>query len=187
MKKTVFMGDSITAGFTLLKAYNNIINIGVGGNKTTESIPLVKTLRLLQPDQVVLMIGINDFLCNVRFFDHGYTIPFYKTFDVLIDLIRTNLPKTKLYLVSILPMYPRLEGQLNNTNVLSYNHDIQNINNFIKQQAKAYQATYLDLYSVFIRDGYLNPEFTVDGIHLSEIGYQKYLEFLKVHTTDIFI
>ena len=55
------MGDSITAGFKLLNNYSHIVNIGVGGNKTTESIPLVKELRLQQPDIVVLMIGINDF------------------------------------------------------------------------------------------------------------------------------
>ena len=59
------------------------------------------------------MIGINDFLCNIRFFEHGYTIPFHKTYDALIDLITVNLPKTKLYLVSMLPMNSRSEGQLN--------------------------------------------------------------------------
>ena len=53
MKKIVFMGDSITAGFKQLSNYENIINMGIGGNKTTETIPLVKTLRLHQPDIVV--------------------------------------------------------------------------------------------------------------------------------------
>ncbi|WP_025724525.1 SGNH/GDSL hydrolase family protein [Acholeplasma granularum] len=187
MKKIVFMGDSITAGFKLLSNYENIINMGVGGNKTTETIPLVKNLRLHQPDIVVLMIGINDFLCNVRYFDHGYTIPFYKTYDALIDLISVNLPRTNLYLVSMLPMNSRSEGQLTKENVLEYNKDIYFINKFIKHQAKAYKATYLDLYSKFIVDGYLNPHYTIDGIHLSELGYETYLEFLKENAKDIFI
>lgn len=181
------MGDSITAGFKQLNDYEHITNIAVGGNKTTESIPLVKNLRLLQPDVVVLMIGVNDFLCNIRFFDHGYTIPFHKTYDTLLDLITVNLPRTKMYLVSILPLNVRKGSLLTKENVLDYNIEIKLINQFIKHQSKAYKTTYLDLYSEFIVDGYLNPQFTEDGIHLNELGYKAYLAFLQKHTKDIFI
>lgn len=187
MKKVVFMGDSITAGFKLLDDYTHCINIGVGGNKTTESIPLVKGLRLLQPDVVVLMIGVNDFLCNIRFFDHGYTIPFHKTYDALIDLISVNLPRTKLYVVSILPLNARKDSPLTKEKVFMYNQEIHVMNQFIKHESKAYKATYLDLYNEFIVDGYLNSEYSRDGIHLNEAGYSAYLEFLKKTTTDIFI
>ena len=64
-------------------------------------------------------------------------------------------------------------------NVYEYNRDIKVINDFIKHQSKVYKATYLDLYSKFIVDGYLNPKYTIDGIHLSELGYESYLNFLK--------
>ncbi|VEU82203.1 SGNH/GDSL hydrolase family protein [Acholeplasma hippikon] len=187
MKKVVFMGDSITAQFKLLSQYENIVNIGVGGYKTTELIPLVKELRLHQPDIVVLLIGINDFLCNKRFFEHGYTIPFHKTYDTLLDMITVNLPRTKLYVVSMLPVAPRKEGMLNETNALKWNEEIAYINQFIKHQSKVYRATYLDLYHEFIKDGMLNSEYSLDGIHLTEKGYLTYLDFLKKHTEEIFI
>ncbi|WP_264229988.1 SGNH/GDSL hydrolase family protein [Acholeplasma laidlawii] len=187
MKKVVFMGDSITAGFKLLNNYSHIVNIGVGGNKTTESIPLIKELRLQQPDIVVLMIGINDFLCNIRFFDHGYTIPFHKTYDALLDLINVNLPRTKVYLVSILPLNARKDSALTKEKVFKYNQEIHVINQFVKHESKVYKATYLDLYSEFIVDGYLNPKYTIDGIHLNEDGYKAYLEYLLKVSPDIFI
>lgn len=187
MKKVVFMGDSITAGFKKLSNYEHIINMGVGGYKTTELIPMVKELRLHQPEVVVLLIGINDFLCNKRFYEHGYTIPFHKTYDVLLDLINTNLPRTKLYLVSMLPLYFKSEGMMNKENVLSYNQEIAQINEFIKNKSKAYKANYLDVYSQFIVDGYLNNAYTIDGIHLNDKGYEQYYEFLLNNTKDIFI
>ena len=52
MKKVIFMGDSITANFKELNDYPNIENMGVGGYKSTELIPLVKELRVKQPDVV---------------------------------------------------------------------------------------------------------------------------------------
>lgn len=187
MKKVVFMGDSITAGFKRLADYENIINMGVGGYKTTELIPLVKELRLHQPEVVVLLIGINDFLCNKRFYEHGYTIPFHKTYDVLLEMISTNLPKAKLYLISILPLTTKETGMLNAENVQNYNQEINHLNDFIKNKSKAYKATYLNLYSEFLNEGYLDRTLTLDGIHLNEKGYDKFLTFLKENTSDIFI
>lgn len=187
MKKVVFMGDSITAGFKLLSQFPNVKNMGIGGYKSTELIPLVKELRLEQPDVLFLMIGINDFLCNKRFWPHGYTIPFDKTYDVLLDLITTNLPRTKVYLTSILPMSGRSEGLLIESNVLGFNQEIDVINQFIHQKAKAYKHTYLDLNRIFKKDGLLNQTYTLDGIHLSEQGYEVYLNTLKTIEPTLFI
>lgn len=187
MKKVVFIGDSITANFKHLSNYAHIVNMGVGGYKTTELLHSVKELRLHQPDIIVLMIGINDFMCNKRFYEHGYTIPFHKTYDALVDMICTNLPKAKLYLVSILPLNTKPEGLMNNENVLKYNVEISIINDFIKQKAKTYKATYLNLYKHFIEDGYLVKSYTLDGIHLNDLGYDHYLKFLKENANDIFI
>lgn len=185
--KIVFMGDSITAGFKQLSNYENIINIGVGGYKTTENIHLVKELRLKRPDVVFLMIGINDFLCNKRFFEHGYTIPFHKSYDLLIDMITTNLPKAKIYLTTMLPMHERPEGQLTLENVLRYNTEIDIINHqFIKQKAQAYKCHFFDLAKHFIKDGLLNKDYSVDGIHLNEKGYNVYLEALQTLEPNLF-
>ena len=131
MKKVVFMGDSITAQFKSLAQFPNVKNMGIGGYKSTELIPLVKELRLEQPDVLFLMVGINDFLCNKRYWPHGYTIPFDKTYDALVDLITTNLPRTKVYLSSILPMRGRAEGMLVEENIIGFNREIDVINQFI--------------------------------------------------------
>lgn len=187
MKKVVFMGDSITAGFELLNQYEHIKNLGVGGNKTTESIPLIKTTRLEQPDVLFLMIGINDFLCNKRFWPHGYTIPFYKTYDVLLDLIAINLPKTKLHLISILPIGLQSEGLLNYENAISFNIELDSINQFIKEKAKIYKANYIDLNRVFKQEGLMIDAYSSDGIHLNGLGYEVFLDHLKSIEPEIFI
>lgn len=187
MKKVVFMGDSITAGFKLLNQYPNVKNMGIGGYKSTELIPLVKELRLEQPDVLFLMIGINDFLCNKRYWPHGYTIPFDKTYDVLLDLITTNLPRTKVYLSSILPMNGRPEGMLVVENIVKFNQEIDVINQFIHQKSKAYKCQYLDLNTLFKENGLLKQSFTIDGIHLSEEGYHVYLNYLKTIEPTLFV
>lgn len=187
MKKVIFMGDSITANFKELNDYPNIENMGVGGYKSTELIPLVKELRVKQPDVVFLMVGINDFLCNKRLWINGYTIPFEKTYDVLLDLISTNLPRAKLYLLSILPMNQGHSDLLSLDNVLAFNKEIDQINLFIKAKMKAYEATYLDLNIVFKMNGLLNEAYTIDGIHLSPLGYKRYLDFLKTTDSKLFI
>lgn len=187
MNKVVFMGDSITAGFDLLNQYKHITNMGVGGNKTTESIPLIKAVRLEQPDVLFLMIGINDFLCNKRFWPHGYTIPFHKTYDVLLDLIAINLPRTKLHLISILPIGNRNEGLLNNENTKSFNIELDIINQFIKEKAKILKANYIDLNSLFKKDGLMIKDYTSDGIHLNALGYETFLNHLKSIEPEIFV
>lgn len=187
MKKVVFMGDSITAQFKSLAQFPNVKNMGIGGYKSTELIPLVKELRLEQPDVLFLMVGINDFLCNKRYWPHGYTIPFDKTYDALVDLITTNLPRTKVYLSSILPMRGRAEGMLVEENIIGFNREIDVINQFIHQKAKAYKHTYLDLNTLFKKDGLLNEAYSQDGIHLSEKGYEVYLETLKKIEPTLFI
>ena len=186
MKKVVFMGDSITAGFKQLNEFSHVKNMGIGGYKSTELIPLVKELRWEQPEVLFLMIGINDFLCNKRYWPHGYTIPFDKTYDVLLDLITTNLPRTKIYLSSILPMSGRSEGLLAEENVYRFNQEIDVINQFIFQKSKAYKCTYLDLNSIFKHDGLMHKTYTIDGIHLSETGYTVYLNYLKTIEPELF-
>ena len=90
-------------------------------------------------------------------------------------------------MVSILPLNARKDSALTKEKVFKYNQDIHVINQFIKHESKVYKATYLDLYSEFIVDGYLNPKYTIDGIHLNEDGYKAYLEYLLKVSPDIFI
>ena len=187
MTQVVFMGDSITAGFKLLNQFPHVKNMGIGGFKSTELIPMVKELRLEQPEVLFLMIGINDFLCNKRYWPHGYTIPFHKTYDTLLDLITINLPRTKVYLSSILPMNGRQDGLLVKENVFLFNQEIDIINQFIKEKSKSYKATYLDLNAIFKENGLLKDDYTIDGIHLSEQGYQVYLNYLKAIEPTLFI
>ncbi len=118
------------------------------------------------------LIGINDFLCNKRTWEHGYTIPFHKTYDVILDMIRINLPRTKLYVLSILPI--NVFGQISEATSVAYNQEIDVINRFILEKSKSYQATFLDISQGFKVNQVLNPLWTKDGIHLNDLGYEHY-------------
>jgi len=179
MKKIVFLGDSITAGFKQISNEEHILNLAVGGNKTTETMPLIKQTRVFQPDKVFLMIGINDILCNERYFDHGYTIPIYKTYDAIIDMLRMNLPHAEIYLITTLPIRERGDV-INEALVKRVNRQILILNEYIVTRAKAYQCKVIDLHSKFIdSDNKLNKNYTIDGIHLSEEGYEIFYSNVK--------
>lgn len=176
-KKIVFMGDSLTVNFKQLDNYECIINLAVGGYKTTENIPLVKDLRNHHPNKVFLMVGINDLLCNLRFWPHGYTIPINKSYDLLIDLIKTNLPKATTYLMSVLPVNL---GLLNEDYKNKANQMVRLLNQNIQETAKKYFVEYLDLTMAFIDSKQeLNTEYTKDGIHLNDKGYQVWFDCIK--------
>lgn len=84
-------------------------------------------------------------------------------------------------------MSGRSEGLLIESNVFGFNQEIDVINQFIQQKAKAYKHTYLDLNRIFKKDGLLNQTYTLDGIHLSEQGYEVYLNTLKTIEPTLFI
>ena len=102
--KVVFFGDSITQGFDALRQYDNVFNLGVSGDKTTDLIARIFGVMRLQPDTLFLLIGTNDYLVQQRYWQEYINIDFKVVYTALITLLEDNLSTRNMYLVSIPPV-----------------------------------------------------------------------------------
>ena len=173
--KTVFLGDSITKHFDLLINHENVVNLGIGGDKINNVIGRLETLFCEKPDRVIILIGINDYLNMKNYWGSPIKINIKQMYGVLLKMIHDNLPNTEVYCVSILPVSMDIDEKT----VSSYNRDIIKMNRFISQLVIPYEYTYLDLHSKFLQEDRLNPSLTTDGVHLSSAGYSLFYKLVK--------
>ena len=172
----VFIGDSITDLYHLDDYYADLnkvtYNRGIGGDTTQGVIDRLQvSLYDIKPSEIVLMIGINDI--NGGRSDE-YVISNYQT---ILDGIKTNLPDTKVFTMSILPVNDKLGGYVD---VNKTNNSVVNINTHITQMAVSSGYTHVDLYTQVKDDnGKLLDAYTDDGIHLNASGFQVWTNLLK--------
>ena len=141
----VFIGDSITDLYHLDDYYADldkaVYNRGIGGDTTTGVINRLKvSLYDIAPSEIVLMIGINDINGGVS------KEKIVTNYGIILDGIKTNLPTTKVFTMSILPMNDLLSGAVD---VNKNNNKVMDINTHISQMANDKGYTYVDLFSSF--------------------------------------
>lgn len=178
MKNIVFYGDSIVANFKQLEQVDNLINMGIGGDKTIELIGRINAVTTLKPEKLFILVGINDFLVNKEVWGDHLKIPFYDTYELLLRTLKLSLPNLKIYTLAIFP--------INKTNFLTeevakkYNEEILIFNENISKISSNNIATHLNFTNKFKdSDGLLIDEYTIDGIHLSELGYNVFYNNVK--------
>ncbi|MGT2749938.1 SGNH/GDSL hydrolase family protein [Streptococcus orisasini] len=169
----VFAGDSITEFFPLKKYLGrekNIINRGIAG---TDSVWLLEHLQEqvldLNPAKVFLMIGINDI-------GRGYALSdITSRISEIIAQIRSHNILTQIYLLSVLPVN---EGEQYAAKVkIRNNAAVQQLNQNLQVLPG---VQYIDLYPLLLDDsGNLAEHNTIDGLHLSQEGYEKIAASLK--------
>jgi lysophospholipase L1-like esterase len=87
----------------------------------------------------------------------------------IIELINEKSPKTKVYLQTLLPTHEDF-----------MNKNILKVNTMLRQQKGERNYILIDLNASFKNDnGFLNEEFTYDGVHLNEKGYNHWVKILK--------
>jgi lysophospholipase L1-like esterase len=145
----VFLGNSITEGFPLQEIFkdSNIKNRGVSSSETIDLFNRLDLIIPAHPKKIFLMAGINDIKNGVN---PQHSIAIYK---MIVDKIRRETPRTKLYLESVLPMNDFIPD------IKSYNDSICKLGNFI------------NLYPYFQKDDRMNDSLSYDGLHLNHSGY----------------
>lgn len=161
----VLMGDSITNMHEWWEAFGcktNILNRGVSGCISAETLKNVDAVVSGHPAKVFLMVGTNEL---------GY----YKPADVapnveaIVKAFKEGSPETEIYIQSVLPV---AEG--NNRPA----EDIIELNALYKGICEREGATYVDLWSKFVEPGttHINPALTKDGLHPYPSGYKIWCE-----------
>ena len=151
-----FLGDSLTDGYDVARFYPQYVvcNRGIGGDTTFD---LENRLQVsvydLKPKVVVMLIGANNLS---TMFDN---------YEQILVGLQENLPETKVVLLSLTSMGQEW-GKGNG--LAAYN------NVKIKKLAEKYGFTFVDLYSPLmdLQTGEIYPQYTTDGGHLTEEGYE---------------
>lgn len=168
----VFVGNSITeqAGdWNERLSISNAKNRGIAGDGSNGVLARLDELIFYKPEAVYLKIGIND-LFNMHY-ENEVPSASYVGENILkiTNILHKALPETKLYVQSLLP-----------TDKVFLIEPIDEVNEIIRSSANFGIYKLLDLHEAFANDqGLLREDYTTDGTHLSEAGYQKWASLIK--------
>lgn len=164
----VFFGDSLTyyGDFASVFPEKVVCNLGLRGDTIHGMINRMEQVRLLEPRVVYLMAGINDVaMCDIDGFRQKY--------ETLILLLLKQISKARIVVQSILPVNDTL------FKISCSNEQIASCNLVIASLSYDYDLRYVDLYSLYVKEGLLPKEMTSDGIHLQKDAYNKWYKVLK--------
>lgn len=174
-KRVVFMGNSITESWSEFSpgffTENKYINRGISGQTTPQMLVRFRPdVVNLKPALVLILAGTNDIAGNTgpmtreMIEDNIYS---------MVELAKQN--KIRVILCSVLPAadYPWKPG-------LNPAQKIAGLNQCLKKYAEKNRIFYLDYYSAMVDEkGGLKQEYTYDGVHPNEKGYDVMEKLVK--------
>ncbi|MGI0487019.1 GDSL-type esterase/lipase family protein [Pantanalinema rosaneae CENA516] len=154
----VLVGDSLSLWFPSdrLPSYQLWLNQGLSGDTTDGILRRLPDFANTRPDVIYVMAGVNDL-------KHGRSdSEILGNLRQMIYRLQQTHPQADIIVQSILPTRSdRIPGE----RIGWLNQQLATI---VGQSG----ATYLDVYSAMADEaGYMRPEMTTDGIHLSPQGY----------------
>ena len=170
----LMIGNSITQGGEWDELFDDprVKNRGISSDVTDGIRARLPRMLRGKPRKVFLMAGIND-LGNPPQKTPEYTLN--NILETVRDIHRLS-PGTQVYLQSILPVNPTFPTFGSHT---VFSREIVEINRRLAEEAAANGYVFIDLHSRFVdADGYLDPRYTNDGLHLTGEGYRLWRELL---------
>ncbi|MDE6266178.1 MAG: sialate O-acetylesterase [Muribaculaceae bacterium] len=174
----VFLGNSLTHGCEWHELFGmpNIKNRGINGD-IVEGIRLrIAPILKGQPAKLFLLSGVNDVSHNLTADSIAGAI------GNLIDIIRTESPRTKVYVQSLLPInnsFGRYKAVIGKEQV------IRDINALLEPMVKEKGCTWINSYPMFVDgEGNLDSRFTNDGLHLMGNGYLHWRDILRSYVEE---
>lgn len=175
----VLLGDSVFNRFEakLLNTDKEIINCGIDGATSQTLFLVLNSIINMKPDQILFMIGTNDLDDEHEFDCLDITFALFN----MITSIHHQLPSVKIGVVTPLPIdESRQKTRARNNRTLKMLGDEMKA---LKQDLDYVDV--IDTFDLFLDEhGSMEANYTIDGLHLSEAGYQilakKLSEFVKV-------
>ena len=182
----VMLGDSLTEGGDweslfagwLPEGYS-VVNRGIVGDDAPGIYDRLHQILPGDPKKIFLLVGVNDI-------SHQITSD-----SVLVDIekvvkeIRTQCPKTKLYIQSLLP-YNFEKCIYKTMNKEDKTMTIRRVNKGLKKMARKYNVKYIYLYDLLKAPGslHLDGRFTKDGLHINQAAYKIWANALKKYVKN---
>jgi len=185
MKKVdlVFLGDSITHAWedkgkqVWEKRYakRNALNLGFSGDRTENVLWRLQHGEVagIDPKLLVLMIGTNNT-------GHRQDKPEETALGIkhIIELLKSQLPNTKVLLLAIFPRGASVDDPLRKIN--------DDINDIIKGYGDGKQVHYLDINHLFLDDnGNLSQSVMQDLLHPNKDQYKVWAEAMEPKITAL--
>lgn len=169
----IFLGNSITdcAEWFELLDNSKCHNRGISGDVTDGILLRLDAITRLKPAKIFLMIGINDL-------SKGKTVEeITANYRKILDQIKTETPKTKLFVESVLPVNPKTNPNIPHTGKTK---EVMELNKNLKSLADEYGHQYVDLFSLMAdSNNYLPKKYSLDGLHLTYAGYKVWVDAIK--------
>ena len=159
----MFLGNSITrrGPWQELLPFLIVSNRGVGGDVVKGMYDRLDDVIGDQPAAIYIMAGINDLTNPASKVDEVW-----KEYEKMIARIKKELPGTMLYVQSTLPV----SAERDSDNLI--NPKVAELNKYLMAAAEKYDYRYVDVAGTLSdSNGFLKPENTIDGLHLSADGY----------------
>ena len=166
-----FLGDGLTVGGQWENWFPeyNILNLAVAGNTTDDVLGALDAVVELRPNAIVIGVGTNDL--GWRKSDE-YVV---RNLETIMHSLRKRLPETRIMVQSLLP-----RGK-------DFAETIRSINRHIWQYAPTQYVRYLDLWPALATpEGELGPDFTNDQLHLTDAGYEAWVNELRPGLDTLF-
>lgn len=164
----VFFGNSLTRDGDFQKYFSTqrICNLGRGSDDLDGIIFRIGQIKAVKPEKVFVMTGFN----GLRYQSE---VVFESKYQRVIDSIKNAVPDAKIYLQSILPVNHSM-----NKGVPS-SKKIKMVNEIIAEIAARSNCVYVDLWSLYEKDGEMPNELTHDGVHLYPEAYEIWIEEIR--------
>ena len=171
----VFYGDSITQLGDWRPYFPDLVigNLGHAGDQIPHLEMRIDTVKVLSPKKLFLMIGINSLSTETP-------EQCAKEYAHLLDLLEKELPDTEIYVESLLP----ISKKRSEDETLRTRETVLALNSQIKALANERGLTYIDLYSVYEKDGYLNSDYSGDGLHLLPDAYELWAQTIRPYMEE---
>lgn len=177
----VMLGDSLTEGGDWASYFADwlpegvsVVNRGIVGDDAPGIYDRLHQILPGKPKKIFLLVGVNDI-------SHQITSD-----SVLVDIekvvkaIRSQCPKTKLYIQSLLP-YNFEKCIYKTMNKEDKTMTIRRVNKGLKKMARKYNVKFIYLYDYLKAPGslHLDARFTKDGLHINKDAYKIWANALK--------
>lgn len=171
MGQTVLVGDSITELFNHTELFaeyekqsgRTVYNRGISGDTSDRLLERFETNVLsIQPSNVILLIGTNDF---------GSGVPMNETvsnIDKMLSLIEEKCSGANVILQAVYPVNAQMRKYDKKKNA-----KIPELNTRLKALADKHSVAFLDLTDELSdSNGNLKAEYTYDGLHPNVFGFE---------------
>ena len=179
----VFLGDSLTDLFPVHEFLHDdrIINRGISNETTADVEKRLGDVTCLTPRAVFLLVGINDFL-RMRGKQEAKAVA--ERVIAIADKLSSTCADVRV--ISLYPINKKKTWLSKFYLHKASNEKITLTNGLLKKYCEENGYKFIDLFPALIdKDGNLDADYTVEGLHLNLLGYKKLTPYFKKEIESI--